>query len=230
MSVIISKDNFKIIQYENHIFTIEFASPCPALIHSLVNTKLILGATTTNDYQTVKFKAHSVKTLLQYQGENPHPSIKTAHLLTAHLVTQLQYLLHENNTILGYHPENIIVINDQTFVFLGNECVTPIYNEQIFISYPFSHTDFFVSPELFKIKDLPSYVHFKTAYFSLACLVVYTLLCKNDFYDKYLQNPSNTLLDIMQNLDHHSIKHTKLYWLLSRCFIAEPEKRTILFI
>jgi serine/threonine protein kinase len=229
MSVIISKDNFKIIQYDNHIFTIAFASPCPALIHSLVHTKLILGATTTNDYQTVKFKAHTVKTLLQYQGENPRPSIKTAHLLTAHVVTQLQYLLHENNTIIGYHPENIIVINDQTFAFLGTECVTHLYDEQIFISYPFSQTDFFVSPELLKIKDLPSYVHYKTAYFSLACLVVYSLLGNHDFYDKYLQNHSSDV-DIMQNLDHHSINHTKLYWLLSRCFIAEPEKRTLLFI
>jgi len=229
MSVIISKDNFKIIQYDNHIFTIAFASPCPALIHSLVNTKLILGATTTNDYQTVKFKAHTVKTLLQYQGEPPRHSIKTAHMLTSHLVTQMQYLLHENSTILGYHPENIIVINDQTFVFLGTEYVTHLYDEQIFISYPFSHTDFFVSPELLKIKDLPSYVHYKTAYFSLACLVVYTLLGNHDFYDKYLQAHSSAL-DIMQNLDHHTIKHTKVYWLLSRCFIAEPEKRTILFI
>ena len=98
MSVIISKDNFKIIQYDNHIFTIEFSSPSPALIHSLVKTKLILGATITNDYQTVKFKAHSVKNLLQFQGENsPHTkkiSIKNAHLLTSNLVNQLQYLLY----------------------------------------------------------------------------------------------------------------------------------------
>ena len=234
MSVIISKDNFKIIQYDNHIFTIEFSSPSPALIHSLVKTKLILGATITNDYQTVKFKAHSVKNLLQFQGENsPHTkkiSIKNAHLLTSNLVNQLQYLLYENMTIIGYHPENIIVINDQKFAFLGNEYVTPVYDEKIFISYPFSHTDFFVSPELCKIKELPSYVHYKTAYFSLACLVVYTLLGNNDFYDTYLQTRSNVLVNIMQNLHHHSIKHTKLYWLLSRCFIVEPEKRTLLFI
>ena len=229
MSVIISKDNFKIIQYDNHIFTIEFASPGPALVNSLVKTKLILGASAINDYQTVKFKAHTVKTLFQFQGENTPLPIKTTHRLTAHLVTQLQYLLSENTTIIGYHPENIIVINEQTFAFLGNECVTQIDNEQIFISYPFSQTDFFVSPEMLKIRNLPSYVHYKTAYFSLACLVVYALLGKNDFYDKYLQTRCNTV-DIMQNLDHHPIKHTKLYWLLSRCFISEPEKRTILFI
>lgn len=230
MSIIISKDNFKIIQYDHNIFTIEFSSPSPVLIHSLVKTKLILGATITNDYQIVKFKAHSVKPLLQFQGEKTHPSIKNAHLLTAHLVAQLQYLLHENSTIIGYHPENIIVINDQKFAFLGNECVTQVYDEQILISYPFSHTDFFVSPELCKIKELPSYVHYKTAYFSLACLVIYTLLGNYDFYDKYLQTRDNVLVNIIQNLDHNSIKHTKLYWLLSRCFVVEPEKRALLFI
>jgi hypothetical protein len=118
------------------------------------------------------------------------------------------------------------VINDKTFAFLGSKCVSELDETQTLISYPFSHSDFFVSPELLKITDLPHYVHYKTAYFSLACLVIYTLMADDSFYFKYLQK-EETILEFLNN---HPIKHTKLYWLLSRCLDEEPEKRTILLI
>lgn len=225
MTVIISKDNFKIIQTEPTIFRIEFTAPCPALIHSLVKTKHIIGATATDDYKTLQFKAKSVKMFRDYS--HLPLSIHDATVLTTHLAEQLKYLLeHENRTIIGYATENIIIINDQTPAFLGSECVTELVDEQVLLSYPFSHSDFFVSPELLKITELPAYVHYKTAYFSLACLVIYALLGDDDFYYKYLQKESS----IIDFLNNHPIKHTKLYWLLSRCLVEEPEKRTILFI
>jgi hypothetical protein len=225
MTVIISKDNFKIIQTEPTIFRIEFTTPCPALIRSLVKTKHIIGATATDDYKTLKFKARSVK-MLQEHSHYPL-SIHDATVLTAHLASQLQYLLeHENHTIIGYAAENIIVINDQNPAFLGSECVTELVDDQVLLSYPFSHSDFFVSPELLKITELPSYVHYKTAYFSLACLIIYAVIGDDEFYYKYLQKESN----IIDFLNNHPIKHTKLYWLLSRCLVEEAEKRAILFI
>jgi len=48
----------------------------------------------------------------------------------------------------------------------------------------------------------------------------------DSFYFKYLQK-EETILEFLNN---HPIKHTKLYWLLSRCLDEEPEKRTILLI
>lgn len=225
MSEIISKEYFKIIQTDQ-IFRIEFTSSCPALINSLIKTKIILGATASANYTTIKFKAYSVKTLKQFLEQKPN-TIQNALLLTSNLADQLQYLLSvEDHTIIGYAPENIIVINDKTFAFLGSKCVTELDETQTLISYPFSHSDFFVSPELLKITDLPHYVHYKTAYFSLACLVIYTLMADDSFYFKYLQK-EETILEFLNN---HPIKHTKLYWLLSRCLDEEPEKRTILLI
>ena len=52
------------------------------------------------------------------------------------------------------------------------------------ISYPFSKEDFYVSPELLNLNELPSYVDYKTGYFSLGCLILYALLSDNDFYNK----------------------------------------------
>ena len=149
MTVIISKENFKIIQSEQTIFRIEFSTPCRALINSLIKTKIILGATITEDYKAIKFKAHSVKSLKQFQEQKKSPmSIQDVANVTTNLVHQLQYLLEiELHSIIGYSPENIIIINDKTVAFLGSECVTELLNEQILLSYPFSHSDFFVSPE-----------------------------------------------------------------------------------
>ena len=96
------------------------------------------------------------------------------------------------------------------------------------VSCPFNNTDFFVSPEILKIKTLPSYVHYKTAYFSLACLAIYVLLSEPDFYNEYLNHKNSET--IINSLDLHPVKDTKLYWLLSRCLVEEAEKRSILFV
>lgn len=240
MTIIISKDNFKIIQIDKSTFKIEFNDQNPLLINSLIKTKLILGATISDDYKQLRFKAQSVKSLQQVQEDKNDKklSIVEAAKLTEDLTMQLQYLIEtESHTILGYAPKNIIVINGKTFAYLGSELITKIEeNEQVLISSPFSHTDFFVSPELLKIKVLPSYIHFKTAYFSLACLVVCTLLSNDKFYYKYLQQQEDEArvkpeaLEIIKCLDIHPIKHTKLYWLLSRCLGEEPEKRSIIHL
>ena len=98
----------------------------------------------------------------------------------------------------------------------------------ILVSYPFSTHDFYVSPELLKIKEIPSYIHYKTSYFSLACLAINSLLCNSNFYNDYIINQNTEkMLDYLNN---HPIKNTKIYWLLSRCLYEEPDKRSILYI
>ena len=221
MSVIISKEYFKIIQIESARFRIEFSYPNSLFVRSLIKTKLILGATTTSDSKIIQFNAVSVKSFKQHKI-----SIAEATLLTENLTRQLQYLIEQDtpHTILGYNPENIIVINDTTFAFLGGEMIIPIQENKILISSPFCATDFYLSPELRSIMVLPSYVHYKTSYFSLACVILYALLSNKDLYYKEEKR------EIIQCLHEHPIKYTKLYWLLSRCLDDDPEKRSILYI
>ena len=78
------------------------------------------------------------------------------------------------------------------------------------------------------MKELPSYIHYKTAYFSLGCLIVYALLGDDEFYTEYLKNKE--VDKIVEYLKDHTIKDTKLYWLLSRCLVEDPEKRSILYL
>ena len=233
---IYSNDFIKIIEDKNKsIFKIEIAYTNKSLLNSLIKTKIIQGGTTIDNYKSIKFKAHSVKSLNVFKEEqnkitgSSKLSINAISQMISTLTMQLNYLItKENRTIIGYNAENIIVINDKKFAFLGSELVTLIEDNMTQISFPFKTTDFFVSPELLKIKEIPSYVHYKTAYFSLGCLVLYALLADDEFYYEYLKHQHSE--KIIDCLNTHTIKNTKLYWLLSRSLVEESKKRSIILI
>ena len=243
MVEIFVNDSLKIIQDKNNktMYKIEFNYPCPSLIRSLTKTHIIQG-TITDDYTTLRFKAMSVKSFpkfIEQQNKvrgSPQLSINLAANMISNLSVQLSHLItKESQTIIGYAPENIIVINDETFAFLDSELIAdidPVGKEMATISCPFKVTDFFASPEILKIKELPSYVHYKTSYFSLGCLLLYALtgsrLEGEDFYKEYLKELKCE--KVHEYLTGLHFKNTKLYWLLSRCLVEDPEKRSILFI
>ena len=162
------------------------------------------------------------------------------------LATQLNYLITTNlHTFLGYNPENIIVIDDNKFIHLTNEYLKEIdpITETIQISYPFSETDFFLSPELLKIKEIPVNIHYKTNYFSFATLILYAFTGTNNFEsindiednkeqeDTKEKEKINKPLDEKMNnyLDSLYIKDSQLYWLLKKCLKTDPKSRTIQF-
>jgi hypothetical protein len=141
----------------------------------------------------------------------------------------LAYLIKTETTcIIGFSVENIIVINDSKFVFIGSEYLAKMLGTQMQISFPFTQQEFYVSPELLREKELPIYVHYKSSYFSFACLIIHLILLDDSFYDEYLEhkNPEK----IIECLQKHFIKDTKIYWLLSRCLVEDYKKRSILFI
>lgn len=234
MTEIFSNEYFKIIKDKKNqtIFSIEFFTPKSVLINSLIKTRLIKGGTFTNNYKLLKCKATSITTFKEFLDiyKEKHGTTKLkisdASFLLAHLATQLNYLINtESHTILGYHTENIFVLNENTFIYLGCDHIIEINSNtnNILISFPFSAKDFFLSPELMNIKELPFYTHYKTSYFSLGYLIIYCLLSDDLF-------SSDNCKDPLSYLNNHPIKHTKLYWLLSRCLDEDPNKRIILLI
>jgi serine/threonine protein kinase len=231
---IYSNDLIKISE-EKKVFTIFFKHPNQSIIDSLIKTRIIQGAVSSEDYKILKFKANKVETFIQYQQEQKKQNgttklkISDAASMVNTLANQLNYLIAITSyTILGYNPKDILVINNNKFVFMGTESMSEIEGTNVLISYPFIETDFFGSPELLKVKELPSYVHYKTAYFSLGCLIVYALLGDDEFYTEYLKNKE--VNKIVEYLKDHAIKDTKLYWLISRCLVEDPEKRNILYL
>jgi len=212
---------------QSSIYKIKFNTPNPLFINSLIKTKLILGATVSDDYKLIRFKANTVTPLTK---ETKLSIIQAANLIQ-HLTTQLSYLIKQNHTIIGYNPENIIQINDTQFVYLyESQMVKEIdENDEIQITCPFSETDFFLSPELENITTIPSNVHYKTSYYSFAILII-NFLKNTNTNNNENENENENSKNPIHLLDKHPIKNTKLYWLLSRCLNEDPFKRSILFV
>ena len=103
-----------------------------------------------------------------------------------------------------------------------------ISNEQVLITFPFSQNDFFMSPELLNIKELPSFIDYKVTYFSFGCLLLYGFLGDDDFMKNDDEKTSEEKLKIQ--METIFIKNTKLYWLLKRCLVEQPKNRCIIFI
>ena len=241
MNIIIKNDNFYISQdqSDNQTFTIFFDSYNEALIKSISKTRIILGATTNEKYRSLTFKATSVLTFFDFQKEleRENKSLKLTYNLalkmTHNLVTQLNYLITQfSKTFLGFSPKNLIVIDKSKFVYLCDEFLLDIIKngengEKLLIKSPFTRNDFFFSPELLSVKEIPSFVNYKVSYFSLGYLILYTLLGDDSYSDNEDLQEKEKNSHRMTTL---SIKNTKLYWLLERCLVEEPKNRSILFI
>jgi hypothetical protein len=227
---IITKENYIIYQDQKNpfIYLLEFHYANRSLINSLVKSKLLKGSTITNNYKSLQFKATSVVT---YNPEK-QATLNESQKIIMSLVTQLEYLIkNESRCFLGYNKEDLIIINDNIYIYLGCDYLCDILQNTIYkkenlnkilLSMPFNQNDFFISPELHKVKELPSYIHFKTCYFSLGCLIL-SLLYPD------LEKIEPNALEITEILEKSHFKNTRIYYFLSRIFIEEPEKRTLIY-
>ena len=145
------------------------------------------------------------------------------------LAIQLKYLIFaQTHSFIGYNPENIIVIDHNKFAYISTEHLSQIEENKILMSFPFSLQDFYLSPEQTRITELPSYIHYKTAYYSLACLVIDALTSDDSFVED--ENDESLHDKITKQLDMLPMKGAKLYYLLKRCLEEDPKERSILFI
>jgi hypothetical protein len=166
-------ENIKITQ-ENSRFKIEFKNSQYQIINSLLKTRILRGGSTNETFQHIIFKADKIRTLEQYlcnrqitNGKNGILVSDIAKIIRT-LVTQLQYLIEkEEYAIIGYNPQEIIVINDDIFVFINGDLLSKIdkNTHSIKIAFPFTPNDFFLSPELVCLKSIPSTIYYKTSYF-----------------------------------------------------------------
>jgi hypothetical protein len=229
---IYSNSDLKIIKnIKNNVYRIELKKSNPVFLCSL--KRFIKGSTCSDDYLLLTFKAFSVQMLSHYKKKSKKPSIQMTGNMAATLVNQLSFMYKQySTTIIGFNTENIMIIDDTIFLSLDISLLREIDEENnVTIFYPFSSSDFFFSPELKRANTLPLTLHYKTAYFSLGCLLLYVLLSYDDaFYQEYLEFDADFGGIFAKYLANHPIKDTKLYWLIDRCLVEEPEKRVILFI
>lgn len=238
-------ENIKIIKDHNseYIYTIHFPSYSQILIDSIIKTRILLGATATNNYHSLSFKALSVIPFPTFQkeymssGNTDKLSIPIATKMLQNLSQQLNYLIaYAYTTIIAYHPENIIVIDTDKFIYVSNNHLLDIdpKTEHSLITFPFTAEDFLITPELSQINEIPTSIHFKSTYFSLGCLILYVLTGDDNLFLRGKREEENNIIRLSQfmteYLDTLPIKDTKLYSTLKRTLVEDVKNRSILFI
>lgn len=220
------------IKQHHQTYTIFFSSPRFSLVKSVLHTKLVNGAYTDDCYKTITFNAYSVKTLREHVKQQKQADVTDLMNMVRCLSKQLNYLIEqEKKTWIGYNIHDIIVINDERFLFLNDELMTDIVSvktEMAILYSPFSPKEIFISPELVEITSVPSFFHFKACYFSLGCLLLYCWLREPTFYQMYVQDKD--INHVTNSLNQCHWKESKFYWLLSKCLLANPVDRSILLV
>ena len=231
--ITIKNDNFYIKQDQKtpNVFTIQFSNPSKSLIQSLIKTKCITSSLVTPDYKTMKFKTSSIQTFQQFQQEQQAKtgttrlSTSLAAKLFSDLTKQLSYLISIfNQCFLGYHPENIIVIDQDKFAYLSSEHLSPVnHHNHMIHTFPFSPNDFYLSPEQEQIRELPAYVPYTSAFYSLASFSLSTIET-----EETEDQERETLIE--ERLNNLAINGTPFYWILKKCLTTDPLERRIIYI
>jgi len=211
MKKIIETEYFSVYNYEeNDIYKIVLSESNNELCLSFIETGLIEGATIIQNNLAVRFQAKSVK-LLETNKNNI--SVNSILKLVYSLSLQSKYLCYEHELcFFSYNPAYILVIDDNSYIYLGINDIWSKYGENICINCPLKKNIYF-SPEWQEITQIPSYVHYKSSYYSLALMCLYLLDSKREI--------EKTLL---------SLEDTKLYWFLKRSLERNAKDRILLFI
>jgi hypothetical protein len=131
---------------------------------------------------------------------------------------QIQSLEMFNVGIPFLKLSDIMVVDSKHFFIVNTKRILPVSNKTITINTPYKRTSFF-SPEMQNITGIPSTVNWKSAYYSLASMIVYCLTHEHILGNKL---PIGEILD--------KLYETKLYWALMRCLEPEPRDRYYLII
>ena len=244
MEDIYVNNEFKLSQDLNKpsIYYIEFPKKSKELIKSIRYTKQLNSFTINSDYKFCTFKATNAKTFNKFLSDISviRGSKKLKYNCILKLIyglsKQLLYLIqHDNKSFYVYSLENLIVVDDNKFIYLSNEHLMDInMNEQITFYYPFSQNEEFLSPELLNIKELPCNIHYKNIYYSLGYLIIYCIKGNIDFTifrEQYeIDKKDESIIDNLLLNEIEEIKGTKIYYFLRRCLDKDPIKRSLILI
>ena len=207
----------------NKIFSLHLKNPNKSILLSLTKTGILLGGTITDNYQTITFRANTVKnfiTFFQKEEKEQRNHYDFSLNIFYFIAKQLEYLItKEKKCFYAFKPENILIIDNNKVIYVSED-LFEIEENYLTIWKPFLQKKYYLSPELSRIFSIPSKIHYKTIYYSLALLII----------NYYFQDTSETINTRIPTRNINKIKGTKLYYALNRCLEENPEKRTLLYI
>jgi len=196
------------------------------LYSSIIKSRILTNAFYDHRKNSIFFTAGFVQPLSEYlkSRTNTRMSERECAKLIYNLTTQIQYLEENNYIVYGYNMNDILVINEQIFIIANSDYILPLEEEtKSIVFYSPIIKPFFCNPELLELTNLPSFIHYKSGYYSLGVLVAFCLLNKNIIQ-------TNVSTDKEIEIFLNPIRYSKVYWFIKRCLNKRYEQRVLLFI
>jgi hypothetical protein len=188
-------------------------------------TKYIKSSYYDDESDALLFTAEKVETLKEYILQQPklRMSLGQIILMIDQLTKQIHYLQTLEYGFYGFDIDDIIVINDNAFVFSSSGYLMPLIENTIIFYSPINKPYFF-DPELLQLTTLPAKLNYKCVYYSLGVLVLFCLL------NTYLLVGNEAKSQKQMDQILLPLRNTKIYWFLKRCFDSDLDKRILLLI
>ncbi len=160
-----------------------------------------------------------LKTLSQYlKYKNNLMEYKDICKLVRDVVYLEKRLEEKNRCITYYNLEDIVVINENLFLFLNDSKLSNIEESNLKITFPIDKKEEFIYPEIRNSESLPIIVSYKASYYSLGLLVLRLLLPE--------KKDALVLYDTIKEL----LYPTALYWFLLSVLNIDSEKRELIML
>ena len=207
----------------SYLFTVEKNDIAALFFASLDINSFIEDETESEKNTTYTLKLSGVQTLPQLLAHTENVlHYQDCLSLTRTLGNQMSFLERNKKTIVSFDMTDIIVINQDLFLYMDFDGVYDIQDDNtILIDTPLKPSMFF-SPEARKITALPSVIHKNTWIYSLAVIVGFSLTNNPFMYTHHTIESHKSTLEMIED--------TSLYFCLMRCLQNKSEKRLFLFI
>jgi len=217
---------YKLTQINEFTYSIKVLGSTRAPLYECMK-KMIKGSFYDEEIDSLFFAAETVATFEDFISANHQNSQNSHHYnnikMIDELTKQIIYLKKLNYGFYGFDIQDIIVINNDNYIFCSADYLVPLINEKIVFYSPIN-IPYFGSPEILLINVLPSQIDYRCAYYSLATLLVYYLT------KEYLLVGNEVKSDTEIEKILTPLQNTKLYWFLKRCLYLESDKRRLLLI
>lgn len=191
------------------------------LCNSLDKLNVLCNLIISPSYDKLSFLINSIKPLSQVMNKKHKDYRRFCYsdgiTMAKNLGFQIFYLEQDKQTLSWLNMNNIYVINETYYIYLGVKELVDIHQDEKFSMFSpiIEKRNIYLAPELTSISSIPANFHKNAVYYSLAQIIV---VCLMPDQDKYKGNPG-LLFPIVD---------TSLYWFLIRCFRNDPKSRVCL--
>ena len=214
MTAIFSSKGNKVIKNKDGMYTLESSSSL-FLSYATGSIKNI----TRSNLSSIEFKGDSVMSLAQLLSHHKHGlAYEAVEEMTRQLIEQIKFFERNDFGLLFLAPDDILVINNEVYIIVNTDMFKRREKEMLTIDRPYRKTDF-SPPDFLSVKTLPHKVYYKSGYYSVAAVGIWSLLKSHSI--KSESDIDETLLPIVQ---------TPLYWFFKRALQKDIAERYIILI